>query len=473
MADIIKLNNQDYIFEGYVYTAESNSGDLQVEKVPLSYQNIGSIEVVDTIFNLDADGMIIFKNQYNIFENTVNFKSNNRSGVFFRISPSDSTSASLATPERVKSLDISNWGVFNKTTSVNSEKSNSTINAIDFISPTVASLKETKASALNGGSLPQPFQISGPLGEYIKQTLSAIRKNSDIKLKIYKDGTLSDDIGGEQTLTYQIPLHYSLNDLLELLLKLYIVNDKGVYTQALLLHRKHDDTYILVPFTSLIGNMATKENNETFIIGSQSGDEPSTDINVIAAKKNSQNVISGYSFSDTLFDISNNYFTDICVVSDESTLNVNVIQYLKVKDVIERLNQNIVSLLQQNGYKNPVINVDLDPTKTGSEATNYKVVSFPYQGINHKATAEAVLVGDILFNNMELQFITLGAPYRRSGVFINIDKDQPENSVERELFKNVDDKVLGQWLVVEIIHKFFEDKYFNVIKCIKPFRETS
>jgi hypothetical protein len=74
---------------------------------------------------------------------------------------------------------------------------------------------------------------------------------------------------------------------------------------------------------------------------------------------------------------------------------------------------------------------------------------------------------------MELQFTTNGAPYRKSGVFINIEKDQLKNSMDSELFKNINDKILGQWLVVEVIHKIVGDKYYNIMKCVKPFRGGS
>jgi hypothetical protein len=474
MADIIKLNNHDFVFDGFVFTGDNNSGDLQKEVSPLSYQNIGSIEIVDTMFNLDYSGTVLFKNQYNILENLVNFKANNRSGLFIRLSPSDVTATSEKQPTGVKALDIAFWGVFNNTTSVNSEKSNSTVNLIDFISTTEASLRETKASALNGEGIPSPFQIRGEinLGQYIKNVLSVIR-GEEVNLQIFKGGVLSDDINGDQSMVYQIPLHFNLHDLLGLLLKMYVIKDNDVYSQVILLHEKLEDKYILVPFTSLISNIAPRENNETFIVGSQGSDEPSTDPKVIAAKRNSQNVITGYSFSDVVFNVSNNYFTDICIVSSELTSNSNIITYLKVKDVIDKLNRNVVSALTNKGYTNPTINVDLDDTKTGLEARNYKVISFPYQNINHQATAESIMVGDILFNNMELQFTTNGAPYRKSGVFINIEKDQLKNSMDSELFKNINDKILGQWLVVEVIHKIVGDKYYNIMKCVKPFRGGS
>jgi len=474
MADIIKLNNQDYVFEGFVYTGDYNTGNLKKELTQLSYQNIGGIEIVDTMFNLDVKGSIIFKNQYNVLENLINFKSNNRGGMFIRLSPSEYSALSQRQPQGVKAMDIAFWGIFNNTTSVNSEKSNSAVNLIDFIAPTEASLRETKASALNGGDLPSPFQIKGDvnLGQYIKEILS-VSRGSEAKLKIYKDGQLSDDINGEQTLMYQVPLHYNLDDLLTLLLKLYIVKDNGVWTQCLLIHDKQSDTYILVPFTSMIGNIAPRASNETFIIGSQSDDAASIDPKVAAAKRNGQNVINGYSFSDVVFNVSNTHHTDICIVSDELTSNVNAIVYLKIKDVIDKLNQNVVSSLATKGYINPQLNADLDDTKTGFEAKNYKVLSFPYQNIDHQATAEAIMVGDLLFNNMELQFVTNGAPYRKAGVFINIEKDQLNLSRDKQVFQNIDNKVLGQWLVVEVIHRISEDKYFNIIKCVKPFRGQS
>jgi hypothetical protein len=471
MAEVIKLNNQDYIFEGFVFTGDQNTGEFQKEITPLSYQNIGSIEINDTLFNFDYSGNIIFKNQYNILENLVNFKANNRAGMFIRLSPSEVSSISTQTPTGIKALDISFWSIFNNTTSINSEKSNSTVNLIDFISPTDASLRETKASALNNGDIPSPFQIKGDinLGEYIKEILTII-SGKPANLKLYKDGELTDDINGDQTLVYQVPLHYNLNDLLTLLLKLYIVQYNGIYTQCVLLHDQKSDTYILVPFTAMLENIPPRENNETFIIGSQGNDQPSSSPTVVAAKRNQQNVISGYSFSDVVFNVSNSHFTDICIVSDELTSNVNSIVYLKIKDVISKINQNIIGSLTEKGYSNPSINIDLDDTKSGTEAKNFKVVSFPYQNINHTATAEAILVGDIIFNNMELMFTTNGAPYRRSGVFINIERDQLRDSDVSQQYKNIDSKVLGQWLVVEVVHKFIEDKYINVIKCVKPFR---
>jgi hypothetical protein len=471
MADIIKLNNQDYVFEGFVYTGDNNAQTLQKDIFPISYQNVGSLEIIDTIFNLDYNGSVIFKNQYNILENLVNFKANNRSGMFIRFAPSDVSSLSQQTPAAVDAMGIAFWGVFNNTSSINSEKSNSTINLFEFISPTHASLCETKAAALNGGDLPSPFQLRGEvnLGQYIKEVLTAIR-GSEATLLIYRNGELSDDINGDQSLTYQVPLHYNLNDLMTLLLKLYIVEYNGINTQCILMHDKKTDTYVLVPFIAIIDNIPLRDSNETFIIGSQGNDNASPERRVIAAKRNSQNIISGYSFSDVVFDVSNNHFNDICIVSDELTSNVNAIVYLKIKDVIDKLNQNVVGSLTEKGYSNPSINVDLDSTKTGFEARNYKVLSLPYQNIDHQATAEAIMVGDIMFNNMELQFITQGAPYRKAGVFINIEKDTPRDSQEAELFQNIDNKVLGQWLVVEIIHRVVEDKYFNIFKCVKPFR---
>jgi len=56
----------------------------------------------------------------------------------------------------------------------------------------------------------------------------------------------------------------------------------------------------------------------------------------------------------------------------------------------------------------------------------------------------------------------MGDTNRRTGRFIDVFRLQNDKR------SGQDSKLLGRWLITTLRHRFFKDKYQNVLQCVKP-----
>lgn len=107
-------------------------------------------------------------------------------------------------------------------------------------------------------------------------------------------------------------------------------------------------------------------------------------------------------------------------------------------------------------FSDPDTLITLNKPKTQARSVN---VSYSYAAdkIARLADSRNYVLYSALFLNTALNFTVPGSPIRQATSFISIEEGQPGN---RDEFKN---KLLGQWFVYKVIHKFTEKDYSNNI----------
>jgi hypothetical protein len=81
---------------------------------------------------------------------------------------------------------------------------------------------------------------------------------------------------------------------------------------------------------------------------------------------------------------------------------------------------------------------------------------------DNKNLVTAQMVSNLTFYNLQLTLDIPGDTFRRPGRFIDVFKAGQEVAVS-------DSKLLGKWFITSVHHRFFKDKYQNVIVCVKPY----
>ena len=108
-----------------------------------------------------------------------------------------------------------------------------------------------------------------------------------------------------------------------------------------------------------------------------------------------------------------------------------------------------------------------------SKLTNHSVMPvFNNEGDSTKPEIRAIsglyqLLYTGLFQNTCINFTVPGISLRQAGKFIAIDR--PEGSVENTF----DDKLCGQWFVINVIHSISNGAYYNNITAVKVHRYKS
>ena len=105
------------------------------------------------------------------------------------------------------------------------------------------------------------------------------------------------------------------------------------------------------------------------------------------------------------------------------------------------------------------------PLNTAKTDELFKTFSLPFSLDKVAKLAEAEMIGNMTFLNMELALYQLGHPARRVGEFVNVLSLAPTN--------DADAKLCGKWLITKCSHQFASDSYYNTINCVKTNVGTS
>ena len=103
----------------------------------------------------------------------------------------------------------------------------------------------------------------------------------------------------------------------------------------------------------------------------------------------------------------------------------------------------------------------LNKSKIESEAIN-AVYSYEDKKVNRYADSRNLVLHSSLFLNECISFSVLGSTYRQANVFIGLDRES--GSVQTDF----DERLLGQWFTIKVIHVLTQTSYTNNIVAIKP-----
>ena len=100
---------------------------------------------------------------------------------------------------------------------------------------------------------------------------------------------------------------------------------------------------------------------------------------------------------------------------------------------------------------------------SNSNYVQYKVkdINLADWGRREIKLAEAEMIGNMTFFNMELGLFQLGNINRTIGKFVNVSNDAEMG--------DGDAKLCGQWLVTKCTQQLIGDEYYNRLSCVKAY----
>lgn len=473
MSEIIKLNDRDFIFDCTFINGTpqvTSTGKNTIPVQPISYSSIEFLEIVDNIFNPFLQIRMGIRTPYNFTEkmpgdNAFRFNPNSRNFCYISLVPKDIKDVGI----NEKLLDgsrITFTGIINDSKVISTDDTGSTtITILDIIDSKEASLKEQKV-----GFVYEKIDTSITVAENIKNLLLKIHPNDSV---IGPEFNLGSQGGIKINQSYIFPLQYTLLDAIQFLLPFNIATVNSLPSQLILRYDSATQTYYNSSLFDLF-NKADQDdiNLETFILGSQqpnnSGEAAPQLPNNNVTTTLKDNMINNISFSNVTFNVSNKDLLPIFCASTTNPTNINSLSFISLKEQLEEFEKKVLRTGPMlkiygrgGGGDNIVVNVDLDPSKVGRD--NYKLITTPFDDTVNVPMAKAQMYNSFIFENMVLSFRTTGQPYRSPGHFINVARTGNTGG-------SFDERMLGQWIVTEVIHSFTGGAYNNSIQGVKPYR---
>ena len=154
---------------------------------------------------------------------------------------------------------------------------------------------------------------------------------------------------------------------------------------------------------------------------------------------------------------TNEFFVNYTVSTHDPQTGVHTKDIIVIEDIKKQWTEAFVKIFECVGGP-PKPNLYLNK----KDKHIYKPFVMPFRQDVVKNLAIAQMVSNLLFFNLQLNITNIGNTNRRAGRFIDIFKLYTSDT------NTSDSKLLGRWFVTTLRHRFFKDRYENVIQCVKP-----
>lgn len=353
--------------------------------------------------------------------------------------------------------------------------------------------------ATSGQSISTTFsdeERSIPTGIAINEIIKTSLDNNPILSKTGLDTNEPEkywDIGG-RTIFYTSGAADNCFEDLEILKNRHISStflESGVPDFSLLSTERSSDGlsfFTLTPFSKIFSRAVAgtdepgEDQIEHFYLHADAREESQQGITMYRAPKNSNlnstrditlrdfSFITSYELSDISPAVNAGNFISYRVHSfDFKNRQFNIESSNHSYTLAQKLFQEkYISQLYKNG-KSSGNNFLLD-VQTNSKIKNYSVMpTFNNEGDSTRPEIRAIsgmyrLLHTGLFQNTCINFTVPGLTLRQSGKFIGIDR--PAGSLDNSF----DDKLCGQWFVINVLHTITNGAYYNNITAIKIHR---
>ena len=426
MAVTTKINNAEYEYE---YTISNNTGTLELQDSAVEY-----LELDDNVFSPFMGGMIKIADQFNTSQGKFMFRGDGTDILHVKLKP-------VLNPD--KAVDY--------TFVLNEERNETDMKDIAGNSKvfTFMDIDEAKFRVRFAYSK----KAQGKVGDVLRELLEGY------ELPVDKNNFESGDLSISAIPHAFIPgINYRILDYIFYLLK-YAYKKDGEVANKLFLS-KEDKGYTFKSLAQLF-----EKNKELVYEAFNSGDlvdgalNPNTNNPPPEAPYNPYlNNLASYNFSAPPLPINNTFYMNTLVVGYDPILGTTKMFELRLKDVLKRWKTKFVDVFSSIGGKTKSC-VNLTDVKNEGE---FKVYSLPFKFEDCVNIAEADLVNNLIFTNLQMAMIVDGDLGRKAGTFIDIFKLKTDGN-------KVDSKILGRWLVTSVSHKKSLQIYRNEIVCMKAY----
>ena len=120
--------------------------------------------------------------------------------------------------------------------------------------------------------------------------------------------------------------------------------------------------------------------------------------------------------------------------------------------------KNYVDRFKANTKPKAMLTLNKSKTENTSIETTY---SYGAESLDRLPDARNIILKAALYLNGCLNFTVPGSTFRRSNVFIGMDR------VTGAIDADFDEKLLGQWFTIKVTHEFSQTGYTNNITAVK------
>jgi hypothetical protein len=270
-------------------------------------------------------------------------------------------------------------------------------------------------------------------------------------------------------------LHWRYSDALKYLLRFNysISQSQTLPVQPFLQYNRDTEKYTYLPLDHYFINNESL-TIEAMGVGDLQGEDTGTENsnNPVSRGKDDENPVPFNTYQGMLHNTNltspfttytNEYFHDYIVKSSNNMLGSEESEVIELVDVIDNWKPLFVDRFRcVGGPPEPYIPFYKDKNRP------IKPFSLPNYKFNDcKNLVTAQMVSNLTFFNLQLTLDIPGDTFRRPGKFLDVFKPGQRQVNGREPVS--DAKLLGKWFITSVHHRFFKDKYQNVIICIKPY----
>mgnify|MGYP003626193045 FL=1 len=489
-----KINGEDYICEFILYNSTHPGGKKDPRAVHLSKSALKSLIIEENLFEPFVSATAMINNPADMLDNNRLTKGDGTDRFYVSFYAQENPKISGIQDPRdpskekpiVQAAEIKVEYEFVITDEVNS------IGDTDrFSNYKIYNLIDENYHKLNSIELPEtmPFDLTEPVGVIIKKILKDSLGSGIIDEENWDDGNHVpfQTPGKDEVLKGLYSHKFRASDVIKYLLGIYYKEESDTAVQGILhYNRLTEDTDTGNGFTlkknkfslralSKIFKDHSKQQTEVFAVGELAGDEARAGANInnpyLYMKKMISNMTQGQlpntSLSTPMADYKNTYFINYTVRSgDEHTSD-----QINIADMRGPWSALFVEPFKTAGG-------DAVPFLPTGESTAYRIIQYPWKRADNKKLAQAHMMSNFTFLNLQLGFTNLGFTRRTCSQFIDVYRPSGSPQIKRANPKTgkvddipglVDTKLLGRWFVTNCRHELRGERYLNAIQCVKTY----
>ncbi len=456
---IFPINGTDYFCEFKLKSADSyeKEGVGSINLIDFTKSSIVSLDIVDSLFEPFTNGSITVNNPFDYIEDNVQLRGDGKDIL-------EVTLYDAAEPEgRLKPPPIEERQL--KYQFVIQDENNDvskTDRSNNFKTYTLMDIDYYKLNE----AVPYGKKYNGKVGDIIKQILE------EFGFETHPTKWSAGDHVIEKFPEYIIPpAGWRYSDLIKYLLRIYYSGSgetlpvQGILKQQRIMPGETTGKFTLQPLTKIFAD--NKElTQEAFTVadlvdresankgGNDNPNNPideSIPFNIVTGALKNVNLVS------PLTRYTNEFFMNYTVSTHDPQTGVHTKDTIVIEDIKDEWTKAFVEVFKCVGDM-PKPNLYLD----NKDEHIYKPYVMPFRQHQVKSLAIAQMVSNLLFFNLQLNFDNMGDTNRRTGRFIDVFRLQNDKRGAQ------DSKLLGRWFITTLRHRFFKDKYQNVLQCVKP-----
>tara|TARA_R110000824_G_scaffold275518_1_gene464184 strand:- start:160 stop:1674 length:1515 start_codon:yes stop_codon:yes gene_type:complete len=487
--DIFKINGEDYECKFILYN--SVDGKDHRSAIHLTKGALKSLVIEENLFEPFITATAIINNPVDMIEERLVTKGNGTDRLFISFYSQEDARLRGSKEKYIVSESIKveyEFVIVGESNSVSETDRFGNFKIYDLVDLNYHKLN-SRVPFEEADGIPNEF-YGKPIGEIIKNLLK-----TNLGEGVVDDDPTEGNWDNGNHITVRQPetfdslktFDFRTSDLIKYLLSIYYKDEDGTAVQGILHYNRIDgiglkqNAFSLRPISTIFKDNKNKLT-EGFKIGELDNKEegagtnknnPTLTNSKLGFSNINQSQLPNTSLSTPMFNYSNRYFINYKVNTHEVLTSTTDITILKIADKKKSWSKIFVDEAFSATGGKPIAFMPLH-----LNSSKYKTITYPFSHNVNVKLAEAQMMSNLTFLNLQLGFTNLGFTRRSCSQFIDIIRPAGGTRVrqydsKKKKFIDMpgfqDTKLLGRWLVTNCRHELIGDRYLNAIQCVKTY----